>query len=109
MRIAIIGYGKMGKLVEALAVREGWEVGPRLDLEDNRDGSGITRSSMSGVDVAVDFSQPDAVLSNIEAGPARAFTWLWARRGGARSTTARGSSLASRESGSFTDRIFPSA
>jgi 4-hydroxy-tetrahydrodipicolinate reductase len=68
MRIAIIGYGKMGKLVEALAVREGWEVGPRLDLEDNRDGSGITRSSMSGVDVAVDFSQPDAVLSNIEAG-----------------------------------------
>ena len=68
MKVAIIGYGKMGKLVEALAVREGWDVGPRLDLAENRDGSGITRPSMSGVDVAVDFSQPDAVPRNIEAG-----------------------------------------
>jgi 4-hydroxy-tetrahydrodipicolinate reductase len=68
MKIAIIGYGKMGRLVETLAARENWDVGPRLDLADNRDGSGITRSSMSGVDVAVDFSQPDAVMPNIEAG-----------------------------------------
>lgn len=68
MRIAIIGYGKMGRIVESLAMREGWEVGPRLDLADNRGGSGITRTSMSGVDVAIDFSQPDAVMPNIEAG-----------------------------------------
>jgi 4-hydroxy-tetrahydrodipicolinate reductase len=67
MRIAIIGYGKMGRLVESLATREGWDVGPRLDLEDNRNGSGITRASMTGVDVAVDFSQPDAVIPNVEA------------------------------------------
>ena len=67
MRIAIIGYGKMGRMVEALARGEGWEIGPKLDLEDNRCGSGITPSSMAGVDVAIEFSQPDAVLGNIEA------------------------------------------
>ena len=57
----------MGRLVETLAVREGWEVSPKLDIDDNVDGSGITRDSMAGVDVALDFSQPDAVLPNIEA------------------------------------------
>ncbi|NWG13031.1 MAG: dihydrodipicolinate reductase [Acidobacteria bacterium] len=68
MKIAIIGYGKMGRMVEDLALRQGWEIGPRLDVEENRGGSGITRSSMAGVDVAIEFSQPDAVMDNIEAG-----------------------------------------
>ncbi len=67
MRMALLGYGKMGKLVETIALREGWEVGPKLDINDNVDGSGITAASMAGVDVAIEFSQPDAVLSNIEA------------------------------------------
>jgi len=67
MHIALLGYGKMGRMVDALATREGWEVGPRLDIADNAGGKGITRDSMAGVDVAVDFSQPDAVLANVEA------------------------------------------
>jgi 4-hydroxy-tetrahydrodipicolinate reductase len=67
MRVALLGYGKMGRLVETLAVREGWEVSPKLDIDDNAGGSGITSASMAGVDVAMDFSQPDAVLPNIEA------------------------------------------
>lgn len=67
MRIALLGYGKMGKMVEAIAVREGWDVGPRLDIEDNPGGRGITVDSMKGVDVAVEFSQPEAVMANIEA------------------------------------------
>jgi 4-hydroxy-tetrahydrodipicolinate reductase len=67
MKLAIIGYGKMGRLIESLAVRDGWEIGPRLDIDDNRDGSGITAQSMRGVDAAVDFSQPDAVAANIRA------------------------------------------
>lgn len=67
MKIALIGYGKMGRLVESLALREGWEIGAKLDIEDNRGGGGITAASMTGVDVAIDFSQPDAVLPNIEA------------------------------------------
>lgn len=67
MKIALLGYGKMGRLVETIALREGWEVGPRLDIQDNAQGGGITAESMAGVDVAVEFSQPDAVLANVEA------------------------------------------
>jgi 4-hydroxy-tetrahydrodipicolinate reductase len=67
MKLALLGYGKMGKLVEAIALRQGWEVGPKLDIADNVGGSGITPVSMAGVDVAVEFSQPEAVLPNIEA------------------------------------------
>jgi 4-hydroxy-tetrahydrodipicolinate reductase len=67
MKLALLGYGKMGKLVEAIALREGWEVGPKLDIADNAEGSGITQDSMAGVDVAIDFSQPEAVLANAEA------------------------------------------
>ena len=67
MKIALIGYGKMGQLVETLAIREGWEIGPRLDLHNNPNGAGITAGVMQGVDVGVDFSQPDAVQPNIDA------------------------------------------
>ncbi len=67
MRIALLGYGKMGKLVESIALREGWEVDPKLDINDNAEGRGITPESMEGVDAVIEFSQPEAVLSNIEA------------------------------------------
>lgn len=67
MKIALLGYGKMGRLIESIALREGLDVGPKLDIDDNPGGSGITASSMQGVDVAIDFSQPDAALPNIEA------------------------------------------
>jgi 4-hydroxy-tetrahydrodipicolinate reductase len=67
MRIALVGYGKMGKLIETIALREGWEVDPKLDINENVEGSGITPSSMEGVDVAIEFSQPGSVVSNIEA------------------------------------------
>jgi 4-hydroxy-tetrahydrodipicolinate reductase len=67
MKIALLGYGKMGKLVEEVAREQGLEIGPRVDIDGNADGRGITRDSMSGVDVAIEFSQPDAVLANIKA------------------------------------------
>jgi 4-hydroxy-tetrahydrodipicolinate reductase len=67
MKLALLGYGKMGKLVETIALREGWDVGPKLDIADNVGGRGITADSMTGVDVIVEFSQPEAVLPNIEA------------------------------------------
>jgi 4-hydroxy-tetrahydrodipicolinate reductase len=67
VRIALLGYGKMGKLVETIALREGLQVGPKLDIHDNPGGCGITAAAMEGVDVAIEFSQPDAVLPNIEA------------------------------------------
>jgi 4-hydroxy-tetrahydrodipicolinate reductase len=67
MKIALLGYGKMGRLVEELARRDGWQIGPKLDIHNNAGGTGISVESMKGVDVAVDFSEPAAVISNIEA------------------------------------------
>lgn len=67
MRIALLGYGKMGKLIETIALREGWQVDPKLDIEDNAEGKGVTPAAMEGVDVAIEFSQPEAVITNIEA------------------------------------------
>jgi 4-hydroxy-tetrahydrodipicolinate reductase len=67
MKMALLGYGKMGRMVEEIALREGWEIGPKLDIGDNTGGSGVTRESMAGVDAAVEFSQPSAVVANIEA------------------------------------------
>jgi 4-hydroxy-tetrahydrodipicolinate reductase len=70
MKIAILGYGKMGRLVEEIALREGIEVGPRLDIADNAGAVGITPASMAGVDAAIEFSQPDAAFDNIKAAAA---------------------------------------
>jgi 4-hydroxy-tetrahydrodipicolinate reductase len=66
MNLAIIGYGKMGRLVEQLAAEYGFSVPLRLDIEDNANGAGITRERFRGIDVAVDFSVPAAVLTDIE-------------------------------------------
>jgi 4-hydroxy-tetrahydrodipicolinate reductase len=65
--MALLGYGKMGRMVEEIALDDGWEIGPKLDINDNAGGAGITKDSMAGVDVAVEFSQPTAVVANIEA------------------------------------------
>src|SRR4029077_7690684 len=66
MNLAIVGYGKMGHLVEQLAPEYGFDVSLRLDIADNENGQGITRERFRGIDVAVDFSVPEAVLTDIE-------------------------------------------
>ncbi len=66
MNLAIIGYGKMGHLVEQFAPEYGFDVPLRLDIAENENGQGITRERFRGIDVAVDFSTPSAVLTDIE-------------------------------------------
>jgi 4-hydroxy-tetrahydrodipicolinate reductase len=66
VKLAIVGYGKMGKLIEQLAPEFGFEVGLKLDIDDNRNGSGITRDAFRGIDAAVEFTTPAAVVDNIE-------------------------------------------
>jgi 4-hydroxy-tetrahydrodipicolinate reductase len=65
-RLALVGYGKMGRLVEQLAPDHGFEVVLRLDGKANAGGSGITEEAFRGVDVAVDFSVPAAAVDNAE-------------------------------------------
>ena len=66
MRLAIVGYGKMGKLIEQLAPEFGFEVGLKLDIDNNVDGAGITRENFRSIDVAVEFSMPSVAVANIE-------------------------------------------
>ena len=65
--LAIVGYGKMGKLIEQLAPEYGFTVSLKLDEFNNAKGEGMTRENFRGVDVAVDFSIPSAVRANVEA------------------------------------------
>jgi 4-hydroxy-tetrahydrodipicolinate reductase len=66
MKIAIVGYGKMGRLIDQLAPEYGGEVTLRLDEHNNVDAAGITRDNFAGIDVAIEFSTPHTVVSNIE-------------------------------------------
>jgi 4-hydroxy-tetrahydrodipicolinate reductase len=66
MNLAIVGYGKMGRLIAQLAPEYGATVALTLDEFNNADFSGITAENFRGVDVAVEFSIPSAVVENVE-------------------------------------------
>lgn len=62
MKIVLLGYGKMGQLIEKFALKRGHEIILIVDAH-NRDS--ITAEDLEGGDVAIDFSTPEAALSNI--------------------------------------------
>jgi 4-hydroxy-tetrahydrodipicolinate reductase len=59
-KLAIVGYGKMGRLIEQLAPEYDFSVYARLDLNDDL-------KQAAGADVAMEFTVPHAVASNVEA------------------------------------------
>ncbi|MFN2567883.1 MAG: 4-hydroxy-tetrahydrodipicolinate reductase [Gemmatimonadaceae bacterium] len=65
--VAVVGLGRMGRAVDQLAAERGFEVVARLGAADNRDGTGITPRSLGGAKVIVEFTEPDAAVSNIHA------------------------------------------
>jgi len=65
-RLAIVGYGKMGRLIEQFAPEYGFVVALKLDEFNNAAFQGITAENFRGIDVAVDFSIPAAVAENAE-------------------------------------------
>lgn len=62
-RLAIVGMGKMGQAVADLAQSRGWKVVATLDQAETR--AGITKASLSGADVAVEFTTPEAAPANV--------------------------------------------
>jgi 4-hydroxy-tetrahydrodipicolinate reductase len=58
MKIALLGYGKMGQVIEKIALQRGHEIVLRKSIEDTFDG-------LENADVAIDFSAPDAAVENI--------------------------------------------
>ncbi len=65
LNLALLGNGKMGKAVAALAPERGFEVKLTLDEISNRGYRAITRENFKGIDVCVDFTAPDAAVENI--------------------------------------------
>lgn len=60
MKIALLGYGKMGKVIEKVALERGHEIVLRKSSTSTFEG-------LENADVAIDFSIPDAALCNISA------------------------------------------
>lgn len=67
MRLALIGYGKMGTLVAELAASRGLEVVDRFTGSRPLNSGKATRRSLAGVDALIDFSTPEAVPDTVRA------------------------------------------
>lgn len=63
MKIALLGYGKMGKAIEAIAIDRGHSVVLKVD-KDNADA--LTTAALKQADVAIEFSTPATVIENIK-------------------------------------------
>lgn len=62
MKIALIGYGKMGKAIEAIATAKGHEVIHRIDLNSQHL---LEKEHLEKADVAIEFTTPETAYSNI--------------------------------------------
>jgi 4-hydroxy-tetrahydrodipicolinate reductase len=65
-RLALVGHGRMGRLLATLAPAHGFEVAAAFTSADNPGGEGLTAANLLGVDVAIDFSTAAAVPVNVE-------------------------------------------
>ncbi|WP_086477349.1 4-hydroxy-tetrahydrodipicolinate reductase [Arenibacter amylolyticus] len=59
MNIALFGYGKMGKMIEQIALKRNHNIVAKIDVD-------TTEINYSEIDVAIDFSMPDAAFGNIK-------------------------------------------
>jgi 4-hydroxy-tetrahydrodipicolinate reductase len=62
MRIVLIGYGKMGKEIERIAIDRGHQIVSKIDIENSDDLISLTNKE---IDVAIEFSNPVSAFSNI--------------------------------------------
>ncbi|WP_421830682.1 4-hydroxy-tetrahydrodipicolinate reductase [Larkinella sp.] len=62
MKILLLGYGKMGKTIEQIALNRGHEIAGRIDVNNRADLDALGKED---VDVAIEFSSPEAALDNV--------------------------------------------
>ena len=60
MKIALLGYGRMGKAIEQIAIERGHAIVAMVDKNENQ-------GNLSEADVAINFSVPEAAVANIKA------------------------------------------
>ena len=63
MKIALIGYGKMGKAIESIALNKGHEIVLKIDIQNNND---FTEAALQKADVAIEFTGPHSAYENIK-------------------------------------------
>jgi 4-hydroxy-tetrahydrodipicolinate reductase len=66
MRVLILGAGKTGKLVAEIATERGHSVYV-LDAKENKEAAALTFPFVTGFDVVIDFTTPEAVVQNMRA------------------------------------------
>lgn len=67
MKIALLGYGKMGREVEQAAVERGHSITSRFTSHHTLTGADGLRANLAGVDCCIDFSVPSATVEHIKA------------------------------------------
>ena len=63
MRIALIGYGKMGRMIEEVAVQRGHQIVIKIDKDNESD---FTRENFAHADVAIEFTAPHSAFENVK-------------------------------------------
>ncbi len=67
MKIALIGYGAMGKIIASLAAEKKYEIAAVIDESDANLSAEKVAEKLRGVDATIDFSVAEAVRRNVEA------------------------------------------
>jgi len=62
MRIALIGYGKMGRAIENAAIQRGHEIVLKIRRENLDD---FNKENMANADIAIEFTTPESALKNV--------------------------------------------
>lgn len=62
MKIALIGYGKMGKTIEGIALQRGHEIVLKIDVNNAAD---MTPANLRKADVAIEFTSPHSAFQNV--------------------------------------------
>ncbi|MBR2262635.1 MAG: 4-hydroxy-tetrahydrodipicolinate reductase [Paludibacteraceae bacterium] len=62
MKVALIGYGKMGKIIERIAKSRGHEIVSIIDIDNLSD---FESDAFKSADVAIEFTRPDTAIANI--------------------------------------------
>jgi 4-hydroxy-tetrahydrodipicolinate reductase len=62
MNIALIGYGRMGHEIEAIALKRGHTMKLIIDLDNATD---LNEKNLKGIDAAIEFSSPDSAFANV--------------------------------------------
>jgi 4-hydroxy-tetrahydrodipicolinate reductase len=60
MKILLVGYGKMGKIIERIAIERGHTIAGRIDIDNQHEFETVQ------ADVAIEFSRPEAAFENIK-------------------------------------------